>query len=231
MRPLEVDDLKFLKRHTSRQVKMTVPGPFTMSQRAQNDFYPSPAEAAMNYAVAVNEEIKDLFVAGADIVQVDEPYVQARPQKAEDYGLAALNRALDGVTGTTTVHICFGYAAIIHERPSGYSFLTQFKNCSCRQVSIETAQSKLDCSVLSELGSKKVLLGVIDLSDVNVETPEIVASRIRRAYVPGKDIIIAPDCGMKYLTRDIAFGKMRAMVEGAKIIRAEVDGSTSPHLH
>jgi 5-methyltetrahydropteroyltriglutamate--homocysteine methyltransferase len=161
--------------YTSRQVKMTVPGPFTMSQQVQNDFYPSPAEAAMDYAVAVNEEIRDLFAAGADIVQVDEPYMQARPQKAEDYGLAALNRALDGVTGTTAVHICFGYAAIIHERPSGYSFLTQFKNCSCRQVSIETAQSKLDCSVLSELRGKKVLLGVIDLSDMNVETPEIVA--------------------------------------------------------
>ena len=199
---------------------------------AQNDFYPSPAEAAMDYAVAVNEEIRDLFAAGADVVQVDEPYMQARPQKAEDYGLAALNRALDGVTRTTAVHICFGYAAIIHERPNGYSFLTQLKNCSCRQVSIETAQSKLDCSVLSELGGKKVLLGVIDLSDMNVETPEIVASRIRRAlpYVPTKDIIIAPDCGMKYLPRDIAFGKMRAMVDGAKIVRGEAGGSASPHL-
>ena len=155
----------------------------------------------MDYAVAVNEEIRDLFAAGADIVQVDEPYMQARPQKAEEYGLAALNRVLDGVTGTTAVHICFGYAAIIHERPSGYSFLTQLKNCSCRQVSIETAQSKLDCSVLSQLGGKKVLLGVIDLSDMNVETPEIVASRIRRAlpYVPAKNIIIAPDCGMNFL--------------------------------
>jgi 5-methyltetrahydropteroyltriglutamate--homocysteine methyltransferase len=164
-------------------------------------------------------------------VQVDEPYMQARPQKAEEYGLTALNRALDGVTGTTAVHICFGYAAIIHERPSGYSFLSQLKNCSCRQVSIETAQSKLDCSVLSELAGKEVLLGVIDLSDMNVETPEMVASRIRRAlpYVSAKNIVIAPDCGMKYLPRDIAFGKMRAMVEGAKIVRAEVEGSDT-HL-
>jgi 5-methyltetrahydropteroyltriglutamate--homocysteine methyltransferase len=232
LRQVEVDDLKFLKRHTSRQVKITVPGPFTMSQQAQNDFYPGPAEAAMDYAVAVNEEIKDLFAAGADIVQVDEPYMQARPQKAEEYGLAALNRALDGVMGTTAVHICFGYAAIIHERPSGYSFLSQLKNCACCQVSIETAQSKLDCSVLSELGGKEVLLGVIDLSDMNVETPELVASRIRRAlpYVPAKNIVIAPDCGMKYLPRNIAFGKMRAMVEGAKIVRAEVGESTPSPL-
>ena len=183
----------------------------------------------MDYAVAVNEEIKDLFAAGADIVQVDEPYMQARPQKAEDYGLTALNRALDGVMGTTAVHICFGYAAIIHERPNGYSFLSQLKNCSCRQVSIETAQSKLDCSVLSELGGKEVLLGVIDLSDMNVETTEAVASRIRRAlpFVPAKNIVIAPDCGMKYLPRDVAFGKTRAMVEGAKIVRTEVSGSAS----
>ena len=158
--------------------------------------------------------------------------MQARPQKAEDYGLTALNRALDGVTGTTAVHICFGYAAIIHERPNGYSFLTKLKNSSCCQISIETAQSKLDCSVLSELRGKDVLLGVIDLSDMNIETPEIVASRIRRAlpYVPARNIIIAPDCGMKYLPRDIAFGKMRAMVEGAKIVRAEVGGSASSHI-
>jgi 5-methyltetrahydropteroyltriglutamate--homocysteine methyltransferase len=186
----------------------------------------------MDYAVAVNEEIKDLFAAGADIVQVDEPYMQARPQKAEEYGLAALNRALDGVTGTTAVHICFGYAAIIHERPNGYSFLTQLKNCSCCQVSIETAQSKLDCSVLSELGGKQVLLGVIDLSDMKIETPQIVAARIRRAlpFVPAENIFIAPDCGMKYLPRDVAFGKMRTMVEGAKILRAEVGASASSHF-
>jgi 5-methyltetrahydropteroyltriglutamate--homocysteine methyltransferase len=158
--------------------------------------------------------------------------MQARPAKAEEYGLAALNRALEGVAGTTAVHICFGYAAIIHERPNGYSFLAQLEHCSCCQVSIETAQSNLDCSVLSELGGKEVLLGVIDLSDMNVETPEIVASRIRRAlpYVPAKNIIIAPDCGMKYLPRHVAFGKMRAMVEGAKIVRAEVGGSASSHF-
>jgi 5-methyltetrahydropteroyltriglutamate--homocysteine methyltransferase len=223
IRPIQVDDLKFLRRHTDRTVKMTVPGPFTMSQQAQDDFYSNPAEMAMDYAVAVNEEIRDLFEAGADIVQIDEPYMQARPQKAEEYGLRALNRALDGITGTTAVHICFGYAAIIHERPSAYSFLAQLKDCSCRQVSVETAQSNLDCSVLTELKGKKILLGVIDLSDLNIETPEIVAARIRRAlpYVAAEDIVVAPDCGMKYLPREVAFGKMRAMVEGAKIVRAE----------
>jgi 5-methyltetrahydropteroyltriglutamate--homocysteine methyltransferase len=224
---VEVDDVKFLRRHTNRMIKMTVPGPFTMSQQAQNDFYPSVAEAAMDYAVAVNAEIKDLFAAGADVVQVDEPYMQARPKLAEEYGLAALNRALDGVTGPTAVHICFGYAAIIHERPSGYSFLPQLKDCRCTQVSIETAQSNLDCSVLAELKGKKILLGVLDLSDMAVESPETVATRIRRAlpYVAAEDIIVAPDCGLKYLPRDVAFGKMQAMVEGAKIMRAEVAGS------
>ena len=222
-RPVEVEDLKFLRRHTTRMVKMTVPGPFTMSQQAQNDFYPSPAEAAMDYAEAVNAEIKDLFATGADIVQIDEPYMQARPRPAEDYGLAALNRALEGVSGTTAVHICFGYAAIIHQRPSAYSFLPQLKGCRCRQISIETAQAGLDCSVLKDLPDQKIILGVLDLSTPDVETPETVAGRIRRAlaYRKAEDIIVAPDCGLKYLPRDSAFGKMKAMVEGARIVRAE----------
>jgi 5-methyltetrahydropteroyltriglutamate--homocysteine methyltransferase len=170
----------------------------------------------------VNEEIRDLFAAGADIVQVDEPYMQARPEKAREYGLKALNRALEGVTGTTAVHICFGYAAVIHVRPSGYSFLGELAGCSCKQVSIETAQSKLDCAVLNSLPGKKIILGVIDLNDMKVETPEIVAARIRRAlpYARAEDIIVAPDCGMKYLPREVAFGKMAAMVEGAKLVRA-----------
>jgi 5-methyltetrahydropteroyltriglutamate--homocysteine methyltransferase len=221
---VEVDDLKFLKKHTDRMVKMTVPGPFTMSQQAQNDFYSSAAEAAADYAVAVREEIADLFAAGADIVQLDEPYMQARPQAAEEYGLDALNAALEGAAGTTAVHICFGYAAIIHERPEGYSFLPQLKNCSCNQISIETAQSKLDCSVLEELPAKKIILGVLDLSDINVETPETVAERIRRAlpHVDADNIIVAPDCGLKYLPRDVAFAKMKAMAEGAAIVRAEL---------
>jgi len=223
---VEVDDLLFLKKNTTRMVKITVPGPFTMSQQAQNDFYASEEEAAMDYAVAVNAEIRDLFAAGADVVQIDEPYMQARPQKAEAYGLKALNAALDGVTGTTAVHICFGYAAIIHARPSGYSFLSQMAGCSCHQVSIETAQSNLDCAVLADLKGKKVILGVLDLSDMAVETPETVAGRIRRAlaFVAPQDIVVAPDCGLKYLPRDVAFGKMKAMVEGARIMRAEVAG-------
>ena len=222
--PVEVGDLEFLKANTERRVKMTVPGPFTMSQQAQNDFYASPAELALDYAAAVNEEIKDLFAAGADIVQIDEPYMQARPDAAREYGLAALNRALDGVSGTTAVHICFGYAAIIHERPEGYSFLPEFASCSCNQVSIETAQSELDCMVLETLPDKTIILGVIDLADMSVESPETVAGRIRRAlpHMDAKQIIVAPDCGMKYLPRDIAFGKMQAMVAGAEIVRKEL---------
>jgi 5-methyltetrahydropteroyltriglutamate--homocysteine methyltransferase len=226
LRPVEVDDLRFLRRHTERPVKITMPGPFTMSQQAQNDFYGTDAEAAMAYAVAVNEEIRDLFAAGADVVQIDEPYMQARPQKAEQFGLAALNAALEGIAGTTAVHICFGYAAIIHERPSGYSFLSQLSGCACRQISIETAQSALDCSVLRDLPGKKIMLGVLDLSSNEIETPAIVAERIRRAlpYIAAEDVIVAPDCGMKYLPRDVAYGKMVAMVEGARLMRVELSG-------
>jgi 5-methyltetrahydropteroyltriglutamate--homocysteine methyltransferase len=224
--PVELDDLKFLKRHTSRMTKITVPGPFTMSQQAQNDFYPSPAEAAMDYAAAVNEEIRDLFAAGADVVQIDEPYMQARPQAAREYGLKALNRALEGIGGATAVHICFGYAAVIHERPSGYSFLPEFAGSPVKQISIETAQSGLDTSVLKTLPGKKIMVGCIDLSDMAVETPQKVAERLRRAlkYVKPEDVIVAPDCGMKYLPREVADAKMRAMVEGARILRAEYSG-------
>lgn len=224
---VEVEDLKFLRAHTDRMIKITVPGPFTMSQQAQNDFYKTDAEAAMAYAGAVNEEIKDLFAAGADVVQIDEPYMQARPEDAEVYGLEALNIALDGVTGKTAVHICFGYAAIIHERPTGgYSFLPQLQGCSCNQISLETAQSNLDCSVLGELKGKTIILGVVDLSDPEVETPETIAARIRRAlpYMDAKDIVVAPDCGLKYLPRETAFGKMKAMADGAKIVREELGG-------
>ena len=221
--PVEVDDLRFLKRHTSRKTKITVPGPFTMPQQAQNDFYRSEEEAAMDYAAAVNEEIRDLFAAGADVVQIDEPYMQARPEKARQYGLRALNRALEGISGTTAVHICFGYAAIIHQRPSGYSFLPELAGSPVQQVSIETAQSKLDTTVLEKLPGKKIMVGCIDLSEMRVETPQQVADRIRRAlkHVRAEDVIIAPDCGMKYLPRDVAYGKMKAMVEGAQLLRAE----------
>jgi len=222
---VEVQDLLFLKRHTSRKTKITVPGPYTMSQQAQNDFYKSEEEAAMDYAAAVNEEIKDLFKAGADIVQVDEPYMQARPEKARQYGLKALNRALEGVTGTTAVHICFGYAAIIHARPEGYSFLPEFAGCSCKQISIETAQSNLDTSVLARLPDKKIMVGVIDLSDMTIETPQKVVERLKKAlkHMKPENVIVAPDCGMKYLPRDVAFGKMKAMVEGARLLRKEYE--------
>ena len=221
--PVEVEDLKFLKRHTTRKVKITVPGPFTMSRQAQNDYYKTDEAAAMDYAAAVNEEIRDLFAAGADIVQIDEPYMQARPDQAREFGLKALNRALDGIRGATAVHICFGYAAIIHQRPSGYSFLPELAGCSCQQVSIETAQSRLDCSVLAKLAGKQIMVGSINLNDMSVETPGEVVARVKRAlpFVKPEDVIIAPDCGMKYLPRDVAFGKMRAMVEAAKILRKE----------
>ena len=223
---VEVEDIKFLRANTDRKTKITVPGPFTMLQQAQNDFYASEEEAAMDYAAAVNAEIRDLFAAGADVVQIDEPYMQARPEKARQYGLAALNRALEGITGTTAVHICFGYAAIIHERPTGYSFLPELAQCGCKQVSIETAQSHLDCSVLQQLDGKQVMVGCIDLSDMAVESPETIAARVRRAlpYVAKERVILAPDCGMKYLPRGVAEGKLRAMVGAAKILRAEFAG-------
>ena len=220
---VEVQDLLFLRKNTKKLTKITVPGPFTMFQQAQNDFYKSEEEAALDYAAAVNAEIKDLFAAGADIVQIDEPYMQARPEKARQYGLKALNRALEGVQGETAVHICFGYAAIIHARPEGYSFLPEFSGCSCKQVSIETAQSKLDCTVLEKLSAKKIMVGVIDLSDMAIETPQTVVERARRAlkHMRPENMILAPDCGMKYLPREVADGKMKALVEGAKLLRAE----------
>ncbi len=225
---VEVEDVRFLRRHTTRKIKISVPGPFTMAQQAQIDHYGGSRElAAMDYAVAVNEEIRDLFKAGADVVQIDEPYMQARPEEARAWGQKALNRALDGVVGTTAVHICFGYAAIIHTRPSGYSFLPELQNCACKQISIETAQSNLDCSVLRELPGKTIMLGVIDLSDMQVESPALVAARIRRAFpfVAPKDIIVCTDCGMKYLPRQIADAKMIAMVEGARMVRQELEQS------
>ena len=222
--PVQVRDLEFLKANTSRRVKMTVPGPFTMSQQAQNDFYESDEELALAYAAAINEEIADLAAAGADVVQIDEPYLQARPEAARRYGVRAVNRALEGIeAATTALHICFGYAAIIHERPEGYSFLSELTDCSCAQVSIETAQSGLDLAVLDTLPDKTVILGVLDLSDEGVETPATVADRIRRA-LPHKrpdELIAAPDCGMKYLPRSSAYGKLESLVAGAEMVRAE----------
>lgn len=225
-RPVEVEDLKFLRAHTDRKIKITLPGPFTMSLQAQNDHYGSTADAAMDYAQAVKEEIADLFAAGADIVQLDEPWLQAKPDIASDYGIEAINKALEGAAGTTAVHICFGYAAMTKKRPEGYSFLPQMKDCLCDQISIETAQANLDTSVLEELRGKTIMVGVLDLSDMNVETPEVIAQRIRRAlpHVDAEKVVVAPDCGLKYLPRDVAFGKMKAMADGAALVRAEYAG-------
>jgi len=223
--PVQVRDLEFLRAHTDRPVKVTVPGPFTMSQQAQNDHYPDLEAAAMDYAAAVNAEIRDLHAAGADVVQVDEPYLQARPDAARGYGLAALTAALSGVTGTTAVHLCFGYAAIVHERPSGYSFLPELAGCPVDQISIETGQSGLDLGILADLADKAIILGVVDLSTPEVETAEVLAARVRRAYpyILPECLVIAPDCGMKYLPRDAAEGKMRAMAGAAALLRAELE--------
>jgi 5-methyltetrahydropteroyltriglutamate--homocysteine methyltransferase len=222
--PVNLDALKFLRAHTDRTIKVTVPGPFTMSEQAQNDYYPSKEAAAFGYAEAVNAEVADLFAAGADIVQLDEPYLQARPDAARQYGVAVLNAALDGITGTTAVHLCFGYAAIIHDRPSGYSFLPELAASKADLISIETAQSGLDCKVLADLPGKTIILGVLNLGDPAVETVDVIADRVRRAlpYIPADKIVLAPDCGMKYLPRESAYGKLTAMVQAAEQLRAEM---------
>jgi 5-methyltetrahydropteroyltriglutamate--homocysteine methyltransferase len=223
--PVEVEDMRFLRAHTRRLAKITVPGPFTLTQLAQNDHYPDEESVAMAYADVVNVEIRDLFAAGANIVQLDEPYMQAQPEKARRYAVKAIDRALRGIEGTTVVHMCFGYAAMVPTaKPDHYGFLAELRDCACQQVSVETAQPRLDCSTLAALDNKKILLGVIDLSDESVESAETVAARIRRAlpFVPAENLIVAPDCGMKYLPREVAFSKMRAMVEGAEIVRSEL---------
>ncbi len=221
---VEKRDAQFLRANTDRPIKITVPGPFTMSMQTQDDYYKDEVALAMDYAAAVNDEIKDLFAAGADVVQIDEPYMQARPDKAAAFGITALNRALEGVRGTTAVHLCFGYAAFVKQRPEGYSFLPELAQSTASQISIETAQSQLDCAVLAKLPGKQIMLGVIDLADMTVETPAVVAARIRRAlpHVPADKLVIAPDCGMKYLPRDVAFAKLQAMVEGTRIVRKEL---------
>jgi len=226
-RPVMVRDVEFLRANTDRQIKITVPGPFTMTQLAKNDHYADDAQLALDYADAVNAEVRDLFAAGADVVQIDEPYMQVRPAEARSYGITALQRALEGVAGTTAVHICFGYGSMVKGKPPRYDFLSELASTPVQQVSVETAQPSLDCSVLSDLESKTILLGVLDLSTSDVEWPEVVAARIRRAlpYVSPERLIIAPDCGLKYLTRDVAFRKLQAMVAGAGIIRQELDAA------
>jgi 5-methyltetrahydropteroyltriglutamate--homocysteine methyltransferase len=225
-RPVLGRDLAVLRASTARTVKMTVPGPFTMSKQAQDDFYGDAEALAFDFAAAVNGEIRDLFAAGADIVQLDEPWMQQHPDDARRYGLAALNRALDGATGTVAVHLCFGYAALVHGKPAGYSFLPELEDCKAAQISIEAAQPRLNLAILKSLPSKTIVLGVNDLADLNVETPETVAARIRAAlaYVPAERLAVAPDCGMKYLPRAVAFAKMKALAAGAAIIRREIEG-------
>ncbi len=228
--PVETGDLAFLRSCTSKTIKITVPGPFTMAQQAQNDYYGDTEALALGYAEAVNEEVADLFAAGADIVQLDEPYLQARPEEAKKYGVRVINRALDGITGSTAVHLCFGYAAIIHDRPSGYSFLPELADCTCDMVSIETAQSGLDCSVLTALDGKTIILGVLNLGDDTVENPAQIVERVRRAlpYVPAERLVLAPDCGMKYLPRDSAFGKLVALRMAAALLRADASVAPKP---
>src|SRR5262245_58299945 len=225
--PVEVHDAQFLRANTDRTIKMTVPGPFTMAQQCEDQHYRDEEALALDYAAALNAEIKDLFAAGADVVQLDDPWMQARPDKAKRYGLKAIERALDGVTGTTAIHLCFGYAQMVKQKPSDYSFLPELEQSSAQQISIEAAQPKLDLAVLKELPSKTIILGVIDLSDQTVESAQTVAARIRAAlaFIPPERIVVAPDCGMKYLPRAVAYGKMRAMAEGAAIVRRELASS------
>ena len=221
--PVEVRDVVFLKSNTSRKTKITLPGPFTMAQQAQDDYYKDEEALALAFAAAVNEELRDLKAAGADVVQIDEPWLQARPERAARYGVKAINRALQGIPGTTIVHLCFGYAAAVKDKPTGYSFLPQLEATTASQISIEAAQPRLDLGVLREL-SKTVMVGVIDLGSNEVETPQEVAHRIRAALkvVPAERLVVAPDCGMKYLTREAAFGKLKSLAEAAKIVRKEL---------
>ena len=225
--PVELRDLKVLRANTDRMIKATVPGPFTMGRQAQDDYYGDEEAVAMAYAEAVNGEIKDLFAAGADVVQIDEPWMQQHPDKARRYGVKALDRALDGVSGTIAVHLCFGYAAVVRDKPSGYSFLPELEQCKAQQISIEAAQPRLDLKVLAQLPSKTIVLGVIDLADMTVETPQLVADRIRGAlrYIKADRLVVAPDCGMKYLPRAVAFAKMKAMADGAALMRRELGGA------
>ncbi len=225
--PVELRDTEFLVRNATHGTKITLPGPFTMTQQARNDFYQDEEELAMDYAVAVNEELRALKASGVDVVQLDEPWVRTAPEKAARYGLRAINRALQGIEGPTVVHLCFGYAAVVANKPSGYSFLPQLSDTIASQISIEAAQPKLDLGVLRDLAGKKIMLGVIDLGDPSVETAEVVADRIRAAlkFVAPENLIPAPDCGMKYLPRDVAYGKLKALADGARIVRRELTGA------
>lgn len=224
MRPVQRRDVEFLRRHTDRRIRVTVPGPFTMTQQAQDEYYGDPAAMALDYAQAVNAELRDAVAAGADIVQIDEPYLQARPEAAREFALPALNRALDGISSDTALHTCFGYAAIVKKRASGYSFLAELEECAADQICLEAAQPRLDLSILEQLPSKRIVLGVLDLGDPSAESAAAVADRIRAAlrHVPAERLSVGPDCGMKYLPRELAQAKLRALVEGAQTVRSEL---------
>jgi 5-methyltetrahydropteroyltriglutamate--homocysteine methyltransferase len=224
MRPVQKRDVEFLRRRTERRVRVTVPGPFTMTQQAQDDYYRDPAAMALDYAEAVNAELRDAVAAGADIVQIDEPYLQARPEAAREFALPALNRALDGIESQTALHTCFGYAAVVKKRASGYSFLAELDGCVADQICLEAAQPRLDLAILEQLPSKNIVLGVLDLGDPSAESAAVVADRIRAAlrYLPAERLSVGPDCGMKYLPREVAQAKLRALVEGARIVRSEL---------
>jgi 5-methyltetrahydropteroyltriglutamate--homocysteine methyltransferase len=224
--PVELRDVQFLLRQTDRATKITLPGPFTLSQQAKNEFYRDEEEMALDYAAAVNEELHDLKASGVDVVQLDEPWVRTAPDKAERYGVRAINRALEGIPGPTVVHLCFGYAHVVHNKPGGYAFLPQLADTTAQQISIEAAEPQIDLGILAELSGKQILLGVLDLGSAEVETAEEVAARIRRGllHVDAERLIPAPDCGMKYLPRERAFGKLRALAAGAAIVRRELAG-------
>lgn len=219
--PVQVRDVKFLRENTGCRIKVTVPGPYTMAQQSQNEYYPDRESLAMGYAACVNEEVRDLFEAGADVVQLDEPWLRVNPQEARKYAVPAINKALEGASGATALHLCFGYAAVVKDKPTGYSFLTELEDSVAQQISIEAAQPRLDLSVLREFPTKTVVLGVLDLNDMTIESPESVAARIGEAlrYIPPERLMIAPDCGMKYLPRKVAFQKLQAMTQGAAIAR------------
>lgn len=225
-RPVELRDAEFLVAHATRATKITIPGPFTLAQQVQNEFYADEEDMAMDYAVAVNEELRALKATGVDVVQLDEPWVRAAPDKAARYAVRAIDRALDGIPGPTVVHICLGYGHLVRNKPAGYAFLPQLAQSTAQQVSLEAAQPQLDLGVLRELSNKTILLGVLDLGTTAVETADEVAARLRAglAHIAPERLVAAPDCGMKYLPRASAFGKLRALVEGAAIVRREVGG-------
>ena len=223
-RPVGTKDIAFLRANTDRMIKATLPGPFTMSQQAEDQYYNDPSALAMDYAAAVNDEIHDLFIAGADMVQIDEPWLQARPEAARDYAIPSINRALEGVEGATALHLCMGYAAMIKDRPDHYHFLEELSQCPVDQISVETAQPNLDLSALIPIADKTIILGVINLDDMTVESEQLVADRIERAFefLAPENVIPAPDCGFKYLPRDIAFAKLQALVKGTRLVRQKL---------